>query len=109
MTDDWGMGFVDELDYMKEANNAEVFMASISKTALNGVVFSPAVVKDLSSKRVLVTEWVQGERLDRSSAKDLTSVCAVAMNTYLTMMLETGVLHCDPVLYIIRRPNSYSS
>ena len=36
------------------------------------------------------------ERLDRSSSKDVTLLCSIAMNTYLTMMLETGVLHCDP-------------
>ena len=63
---------------------------------MKGVVFAPPVIRELSSGKVLVTEWVQGERLDRSSEKDLSKVCAIAMNTYLTMMLETGVLHCDP-------------
>ena len=44
----------------------------------------------------MITEWIDGERLDRSNAEDLTRSCSIAMNTYLTMMLETGVLHCDP-------------
>lgn len=37
--DDWGKGFVDELDYLKEAYNAEIFMGSIATTALK-VLFS---------------------------------------------------------------------
>jgi hypothetical protein len=40
----------------------------------------------------LVTEWVQGERLEKSSSKDVAQLCAIAMNTYLTMMLDTGLL-----------------
>ena len=37
--DDWGKGFVNELNYLKEANNAEIFMESIANTALK-VLFS---------------------------------------------------------------------
>jgi len=96
ITDDWGTGFVNELDYLKEGANAEYFTNSINKTRLNGVVFAPRVYSQISTKRVLVSEWVQGERIDRTKSKGLTDSCSVAMNTYLTMMLETGVLHCDP-------------
>lgn len=31
-------------------------------------------------------------------AQDVTKLCSVAMNSYLTMMLETGVLHADRAL-----------
>ena len=34
LVDDWGYGFVNELDYRKEGENAEAFMESISKTPL---------------------------------------------------------------------------
>jgi len=94
--DAWGAGFVDELDYRAEARNAESFVEGIAATPLRDVVFSPRVLGDLSTRRVLVTEWVDGERLDRSSNEDVTILCSIAMNTYLTMMLELGTLHCDP-------------
>lgn len=94
--DAWGRGFVDELDYIQEGENAEYFSAAISETPLNDVVFAPRVVKDLTTTTVLVTEWVDGERLDQSSNEDVTILCSIAMNTYLTMLLELGVLHCDP-------------
>lgn len=95
-TDAWGVGFVDELNYLDEADNAERFTASMETTPLNKVVFSPPVVSEYTTEKVLTTEWVDGERLDRSDSKDVTILCSIAMNTYLTMMLETGLLHCDP-------------
>merc|ERR1719163_1184484 len=84
LVDDWGFGFVNELDYQQEANNAEAFMASFQGTPLEPVVFSPPVVRDCSARRVLTTEWIEGERLEKSSAEDVTTLCSVAMNTYLT-------------------------
>ena len=40
---------------------------------------------------VLTTKWIDGERLDKSSKEDITFLCSVAMNSYLTMMLEGSV------------------
>ncbi|CAB9516637.1 OF BC1 COMPLEX KINASE 3, chloroplastic [Seminavis robusta] len=94
--DAWGLGFVDELNYIQEAQNAQFFTEQIAKTPLKDVVFSPTVVEEYSTARVLVTEWVDGERLDKSSKEDVTTLCSIAMNTYLTMLLEIGMLHCDP-------------
>jgi len=94
--DQWGEGFVNELDYEMEAKNAQLFNENIASTPLGGVVFAPNVVPSASSRKVLTTEWVEGERLEQSSAKDIASLCSIAMNTYLTMMLEFPLLHADP-------------
>mmetsp|Transcript_63702 Transcript_63702/g.197693 ORF Transcript_63702/g.197693 Transcript_63702/m.197693 type:complete len:762 (+) Transcript_63702:678-2963(+) len=96
LIDAWGVGFVGELDYREEARNAEGFQEAIQRTPLGGAVFSPPVVAACSSRKVLTSEWIDGERLERSTAEDVTKLCSVAMNTYLTMLLETGVLHADP-------------
>ena len=90
--DVWGSGFVDELDYIQEAANGEMFSEQIKETPLRDVVFAPAVLKDYSTRTVLVTSWVDGERLDRSSSADVSVLCSIAMNTYLTMLLELGLL-----------------
>ena len=58
-----------------------------------GAVTSPAVVRELSSSRVLVTEWVDGTRLDLDASPDGPRLCGVAINAYLTMLLDTGVPH----------------
>merc|ERR1719171_3331862 len=61
-----------------------------------GAVTSPAVVDELSTRRVLCTEWVDGVRLADSGEGDGPRLCGVALNAYLTMLLDTGCLHCDP-------------
>jgi len=94
--DTWGEGFVGELDYRKEAQNARDFQKAIEETPLRGAVFAPPVIASCSSAKVLTTEWVDGERLELSTAEDVTKLCFVAMTTYLTMLLETGTLHADP-------------
>mmetsp|Transcript_38280 Transcript_38280/g.80027 ORF Transcript_38280/g.80027 Transcript_38280/m.80027 type:complete len:943 (-) Transcript_38280:79-2907(-) len=94
--DAWGSGFVDELDYLQEASNGQYFMEKIQNTSLKDVVLAPTIVEEYTSGKVLVTEWIDGERLDRSSQGDVTILCSICMNTYLTMLLEMGLLHCDP-------------
>lgn len=95
LVDAWGAGFIDELDYEKEAKATTAFSKAMAARGLNAV-FAPEVVPDLSSKHVLCTKWVDGERLATSDAKDVPRLCGVALNAYLTMLLDTGALHCDP-------------
>merc|ERR1719473_1852578 len=67
----------------------------MEKRGLNAVT-APKVVSELSGSRVIVTEWVDGTRLDTSASPDVPRLCGVALNAYLTMLLDTGTLHCDP-------------
>jgi predicted unusual protein kinase regulating ubiquinone biosynthesis (AarF/ABC1/UbiB family) len=94
--DSLGEGFVDELDYRREADNAALFMNVIQQTPLRGVVFAPEVVPEATSRRVLTTLWVDGTRLEESPKEEVSKLCSIAMNTYLTMMLQAPLLHADP-------------
>ena len=96
--DAWGSGFVDELDYMQEAENGKYFMSRIQETPLKDVVLAPEVVDELTTPKVLVTAWIDGERLDKSSNQDINVLCSICMNTYLTMLLELGVLVCSQLV-----------
>ena len=51
------------------------------ETPLSDVVFAPVGVDEYSTGSVLVTEWVDGQRLDQSAASDVTVLCSIAMNT----------------------------
>lgn len=95
LVDAWGEGFVNELDYRAEARYTKEFSKAMKDRGL-GSVFAPEVVEDLSSIHVLTTKWVDGERLSDSDADDVPRLCGVALNAYLTMLLDTGTLHCDP-------------
>ena len=81
-----------ELDYLQEAENAAHFASQIADSPLANVVFTPAGVPEYTTPTVLVTEWVDGQRLDESRSEDVTQLCSIAMNTYLTMLLEFGTL-----------------
>jgi predicted unusual protein kinase regulating ubiquinone biosynthesis (AarF/ABC1/UbiB family) len=95
LVDTWGIGFVNELDYAKEALATTTFSAAMRERGL-GAVFAPEVVSSLSSTHILTTKWVDGERLAASTSNDVPRLCGVALNAYLTMLLDTGTLHCDP-------------
>lgn len=90
------LGFVQELDYTLEAENTIQFNEEMQKRELTAVC-APEVVLDYSTERVLVTEWVEGTRIDRSpDAEEIPRLCSVALNAYLVMLLETSKLHSDP-------------
>ena len=78
LVDAWGEGFVGELDYRQEAENAREFNEAIAKTPLGSTVFAPQVVQECSSKKVLTSEWILGERLELSTSGDVTKLCSVA-------------------------------
>jgi hypothetical protein len=67
----------------------------MQKRNLNAVC-APTVITQYSTEQILVTEWVDGTRLDRSDADDVPRLCSVALNAYLVMLLELQKLHCDP-------------
>ena len=95
LIDAYAVTFVNELDYRKEAAATTAFSAAMAERGL-GSVTAPEVVPALSSMHVLATKWVDGERLSASDAEDVPRLCGVALNAYLTMLLDTGTLHCDP-------------
>ena len=58
-----------ETDFENEAKNSELMRRLVSQEpSLRGRVYIPPVYSELSSKRVLTTEWIEGVRLwDRDS------------------------------------------
>lgn len=95
LVDEWGRGFVAECDYRLEAQNTINFETAMRQRELDAVC-APIVVPELVRDTVLVTEWVNGTRLDLDASSDVPRLCGVAINAYLTMLLDTGTLHCDP-------------
>ena len=95
LSDEWGRGFIHELDYREEAENTIRFTEEMHKRKLDSVS-APAVITDYSTEQILVTEWIDGVRIDKSDAENIPRLCAVALNAYLVMLLELQSLHCDP-------------
>jgi len=97
LVDEWGRRFIAELDYDAEATNGEKFAAAMAaRSDLGGVVTAAPVFRQASTRHVLTTGWIDGVRLQDSTADDTAQLCAVALTAYLAMLLDLGFLHADP-------------
>lgn len=89
----WSRTLWQELDYTREADSMERMRGTLSR--VDGLVV-PQVCRQLSSVRVLTTEWVHGVCV----SKDPTSIRAehirVGVETYAAMILDLGLVHADP-------------
>ncbi|HEX2218653.1 MAG TPA: AarF/UbiB family protein [Gemmatimonadales bacterium] len=89
----------DELDFREEARNAATLKRNF---AADPRVVVPALVEDLTRRRVLVLEYVEGTRIDRLHERlatgelRLDALMTTLAEMYVKMMLEDGAFHADP-------------
>ncbi|GMH32658.1 hypothetical protein BSKO_00492 [Bryopsis sp. KO-2023] len=91
--DGWAERFFEELDYTREARHAMIFKSHMED--LPNIVV-PYVYTEFSSRKILTTEWIHGEKLSETSVVDPRAVCRSLLNSYLVQLLEVGFLHADP-------------
>mmetsp|Transcript_30525 Transcript_30525/g.61531 ORF Transcript_30525/g.61531 Transcript_30525/m.61531 type:complete len:588 (-) Transcript_30525:1030-2793(-) len=94
--DEYAERLFEELDYRKEASNMIKFR---SLYGYMDMIYIPRVFTDYSSQRVLVMDWVQGDRLVKNSVKvsqEDISLIETGVKCSLVQLLEIGFLHCDP-------------
>lgn len=88
-----------ELDFREEARHAGLLRRNFAEEAR---VVVPEVVAELTRRRVLVLEYVEGTRIDRlhqrlaSGELRLAALAELVVEVYIKMMLEDGVFHADP-------------
>lgn len=68
-----------------------VLFFSIQFLALQIVV--PRTFDDLTSRRVLTTSWLEGEKLSQSKEGDIKQLVNLGVVCYLKQLLETGFFH----------------
>lgn len=89
----------EELDLRREAVNTEEFRRHF---AGDPRVRAPEVLESFTRRRVLVTEYVHGTKVDRLHARfasgelSLPRLMETLSEAYLRMMLVDGALHADP-------------
>jgi len=96
--DEFGKALFEEINYEKEAINAERF-AKLFKN--NPQVIIPKVEKSFSSKKVITTSWIEGVKLkDRNEIEqnDLipSSFIRTGVISGLQQLFEYGYFHADP-------------
>jgi ubiquinone biosynthesis protein len=87
-----------EMDYLREASNAERFAANFAGEA---GIHVPRVVRELTTQRVLTLERIDGIKIDDVAALDAAGIERPALAERfavlnLKMVLDDGFFHADP-------------
>jgi predicted unusual protein kinase regulating ubiquinone biosynthesis (AarF/ABC1/UbiB family) len=96
--DEFGRSLFEEIDYRREADNAERFGRLF---ASNPAVIVPRVDRSLSAQRVITTTWIEGTKLQQrqeleAQHLDPASLIRTGVISGLQQLLEFGYFHADP-------------
>ncbi|KAM0941951.1 putative ABC-type Cd(2+) transporter [Dioscorea sansibarensis] len=94
LVDEWAARFFEELDYVNEGENGTLF-AEMMREDLPQVVI-PKTYHKYTSRKVLTTQWIDGEKLSQSTESDVGELVNVGVICYLKQLLDTGFFHADP-------------
>jgi predicted unusual protein kinase regulating ubiquinone biosynthesis (AarF/ABC1/UbiB family) len=88
-----------EMDFREEARHMELFRTHFGGDAR---LVAPVALEGLVQRRVLVMEWVDGDRIDTLAPRfaagelDFRALMETLTEVYLRMLLVVGILHADP-------------
>ena len=96
--DEFGRCLFEEIDYEKEADNADKFRKLFEKTP---TITIPKVERNLSSRRVITTSWIEGVKLrDRKELQthklNISALIKTGVISGIQQLLEYGYFHADP-------------
>jgi predicted unusual protein kinase regulating ubiquinone biosynthesis (AarF/ABC1/UbiB family) len=107
LLNEWAVGFYTELDFKNEAANM-VRMAEVLEQAHITDVAVPRVKTELTTRRVLVSEWVDGVKLSDCDPQDVKELIAIGQECFLVQLLQAGFFHSDPHPGNLMRPHDQS-
>ncbi|NPV10016.1 MAG: hypothetical protein HPY83_18885 [Anaerolineae bacterium] len=98
LVEEISFALLNELDFALEGRNADRLRHNLRRLDFAHV---PRVYHNLTTRRVLVTDYVEGIRLTdrealRQAGYDLRSVAALGTQMYIQMIFEDGFYHADP-------------
>jgi predicted unusual protein kinase regulating ubiquinone biosynthesis (AarF/ABC1/UbiB family) len=89
----------EEIDFREEAGHIAAFHEHFGRDRR---VRAPRIHEEYTRRRVLVMEWVQGDKIDQLSARFATGelefrqVMETLTEIYIRMLLVNGFMHADP-------------
>lgn len=92
IADAFGMQLFGELDYVREANNCERFRELYGDWAN---VMVPDVCVPLTRQKVLVQEWVEGQK-GPWPGEDGIKMVQLGLKCSVDQLMTTGLFHADP-------------
>ena len=95
LLNEWSIGFYTELDFNNEARNQQKLRDLLIEKNVKGVTV-PKVYNELCTRRILVSEWIEGKKLSDASNEEIKRVTPFAQEAFLTQLFEVGFFHADP-------------
>ena len=95
LLNEWSIGFYTELDFKNEARNQRDLREMLREKNIQNVTV-PRVYDDLCTRRILVSEWMDGKKLSDCSNEEIGEVTPYAQEAFLTQLFEVGFFHADP-------------
>jgi hypothetical protein len=95
LLNEWAIGFYTELDFQNEASNQRRLRQMLLDKKVKGV-FVPQVYDELCTRRILVSEWVDGKKLSDCTTEQIAEVTPYAQEAFLTQLFDEGFFHADP-------------
>jgi len=84
-----------ELDYEHEAANQQRFADELCPK-LHGKIHVPAVHWGHTARKVLTSEWIEGEQLAKCDRQTINALISVGVDAFLAQLLDVGFFHSDP-------------
>ena len=94
LIDEFAPNFYAELDYILECANGIRVAKDMARLPM---VIIPRNYPALTTRRVHVAEWVNGEKLSQSDADNVGELVNLGVIVYLTQLLDTGFFHAGAV------------
>lgn len=95
LLNEWAIGFYTELDFSNEAASQRRLRNLLLDKNITGVVV-PNTYDDLCTRRIMVSEWMDGKKLSTASTEQIAEVTPLAQEAFLCQLFEVGFFHADP-------------
>ena len=98
IVDEFGIKLFEEIDYLNEAKNAELFAANFQN---DPEVKVPVIYWQYTRNCVLTLEWIDGIKLTdlpklKAAGLDADNLIRIGVTSGLRQLLEHGFFHADP-------------
>ena len=94
LLNEWSIGFYTELDFANEARNQKKLRQNLKDNGIKGVTV-PRVYEDLCTRRILVSEWMDGIKLSSCTDEEIGKLIPMCQEAFLTQLFETGFFHAE--------------
>ena len=95
LLNEWAVGFYTELDFVNEAANQKRITQLMKDEGVDGI-YVPKVYEDLCTRRIMVSEWIDGKKLSDCTPQEIKETIPQAQEAFLTQLLQVGFFHSDP-------------